>query len=97
MSMRVRPLPVLYACQGCDRYGQAAREPAERLERRGRAAAAWIGAPGLAPKARFPLIALDACEEACARQWLQQRGARVDGHYVLSLPGTARRLADDFA
>lgn len=81
---RVRALPVMYACQGCEAHGQAARELAERLERAGRVEAAWIGTPGLKPKAaRYPIIALDACVEGCALRWLERQGVRVDQHQVL--------------
>jgi len=83
---RVRALPVMYACQGCEAHGQAARATAERLERAGRVEAAWIGTPGLELKAaRYPIIALDACVDSCALRWLERRGVRVDQHHVLSL------------
>jgi len=95
MRVRVRPLPVVYACQGCEAHGQAARELAERIERTGRAEAAWIGTPRLAPKARFPIIALDSCAEGCARQWLARHGVAADRHYVLSIPGTRERIVAD--
>ena len=81
---RVRALPVMYACQGCEAHGHAARELAERLEREGRVEAAWIGTPGLKLKAaRYPIIALDACADSCALRWLEHRGVRVDQHQVL--------------
>jgi uncharacterized metal-binding protein len=83
--MRVRALPVVYACQGCARWGQAAREAAEVLDRAGLAEAVWLGTPGLAPKKRYPIIALDACAEACALQWLARQGVKADQHYVLAL------------
>ena len=83
---RVRALGVMYACQGCEAHGQAARELAERLERTGRVEAAWIGTPGLQPKAgRYPIIALDACVDSCALRWLERHGVRVDQHHVLSV------------
>ena len=80
---RVRALPVLYACQGCKAHGHAAREVAALIERAGLAETAWLGTPGLKPKARFPIIALDGCAERCALQWLAQRGIRADRHYGL--------------
>ena len=81
--IRVRPLPVLYACQGCEAHGQAARQVAALLERAGLAETAWLGTPRLEPKARFPLMALDGCADGCARRWLAQRGITPDRHYVL--------------
>ena len=81
--IRVRPLPVLYACQGCEAHGQVAREVAALIERAGLAETAWLGTPRLEPKARFPLIALDGCAEGCALRWLTRRGITPDRHYVL--------------
>jgi uncharacterized metal-binding protein len=81
--IRVRPLPVLYACQGCEAHGQAAREVAALVERAGLAETAWLGTPRLEPKARFPLIALDGCAEGCVQHWLAHRGMTADRHYVL--------------
>ena len=89
----VRALPVLYACQGCTQFGQVAREFAQQLDRAGRVEAAWLGTPGLRPKARFPIVALDACAEGCALTWLARRGVRADCHYVLSDPGVPERIA----
>jgi uncharacterized metal-binding protein len=97
MPVRVRPLPVVYACQGCEAHGQAARDFAERIDRAGLGEAAWIGTPGLVPKARFPIIALDACAEGCALRWLARHGVPADRHYVLSIPGTSERIVADLA
>jgi uncharacterized metal-binding protein len=80
---RVRALPVIYACQGCAAYGQAAREVAALIEQAGIAETAWLGTPRLEPKARFPLVALDGCADGCARRWLAERGMTPDRHYVL--------------
>jgi uncharacterized metal-binding protein len=76
---RVRALPVVYACQGCEAHGQAARDVAALIEQAGIAETAWLGTPRLHPKARFPLVALDGC----ARRWLAERGMAPDRHYVL--------------
>jgi uncharacterized metal-binding protein len=80
---RVRVLAVAYACQGCERYGQKALEAARALERAGEAEAAWLGTPNLAPKARFPIWAIDGCAEGCALQWLARHGVTPDRHVVL--------------
>lgn len=80
----VKPLAVLYACQGCASYGQAAREFAEDLDRAGLGEAAWIGKPGLVPKARYPIVAVDACAEGCALQWLARHGIEADRHIILA-------------
>jgi uncharacterized metal-binding protein len=89
----VKPLPVLYACQGCPRFGQRAREVAALVERAGLAETAWLGTPGLEPKARFPILALDGCAEGCAVRWLAQRGAFADRHYVLDSAEARRGFA----
>jgi len=81
--IRVRPLPVLYACQGCAAHGQTARDVAALVEQAGLGETAWLGTPRLEPKARFPLMALDGCADGCARRWLAQRGITPDRHYVL--------------
>jgi uncharacterized metal-binding protein len=88
--IRVRPLPVLYACQGCEAHGQAAREVAALVERAGLAETAWLGTPRLEPKARFPLIALDGCAEGCVQRWLAHRGMAADRHYVLATADARR-------
>lgn len=80
---RVRALPVLYACRGCEANGRTARDVAGLVEQAGLAETACIGTPGLEPKARFPLVALDGCADGCARRWLAQRGMAPDRHYVL--------------
>ena len=98
--IRVRPLPVLYACQGCEAHGQAARQVAALLERAGLAETAWLGTPRLVPKARFPLMALDGCADGCARRWLAERGMTPDRHYVLDCADARRgfeAIAAEFA
>jgi uncharacterized metal-binding protein len=84
MRVILRPLPVLYACQGCPEFGQLAREAGARLERAGVAELVWLGAAReCSPTQRYPVYALDACEKACALRWLQQRGVKVDRAWVL--------------
>lgn len=88
--IRVRALPVVYACQGCEAHGQTARDVAALIERAGLAETAWLGTPRLEPKARFPLVALDGCADACALRWLAQRGMTPDRHYVLDSADASR-------
>ena len=77
-------LPVLYACQGCPEHGQAARDAAGALDRRGEAQMVWIGAhPGPIPRSRFPIVAVDGCREGCAVRWLERRGVTPDWSYVV--------------
>jgi uncharacterized metal-binding protein len=87
---RVSALPVMFACAGCPEFGDAAAQLALRLDRRGVAEAALLGAAAdaeqLATKARsrFPVHAVDGCVKGCARRWLLERGARVERHFILA-------------
>ena len=90
MKRALRPMPVLFACQGCLEFGNAARDIAAIVDRRGFAEAHWLGAPGadeaqLASKARsrFPIYALDGCAKACASRWLAEHGVEPQRHCVL--------------
>lgn len=96
MRATVRLFPVLYACQGCARFGQAARDAGAILERRGVVELVWLGGLGNAamPKSRYPILALDGCDEACARRWLEQRGVTPERSYVSA---TAEELARELA
>jgi uncharacterized metal-binding protein len=104
MAMRaiVRPLPVLYACQGCAAFGQAAREAGAILDRNGVAELVWLGAaPDLSRRSRFPIIALDGCGQACALRWLEGHGITPERSYLLEgrAPGSVeeavRRMTAD--
>lgn len=96
---------MLVACQGCAEFGQAARDVALLLDRRGYGEVAWLGdSPRLGiarakAKTRFPIVCLDACERGCARRWLSDAGIAPQRCFVLSeaerrdLDGAARRIA----
>jgi uncharacterized metal-binding protein len=100
--MLLRPLPVLFACQGCPQFGDRAHEVAVVLDRQGLAEAAWLGAPGrdelqLASKARsrFPVFAIDGCARRCACEWLAAHGAKAQRLFVLAAPGdSAESIAE---
>jgi len=80
----VRPLPVLYACQGCPQFGQLAREVGAFFEQAGALEMVWLGdGRKLAPTQRYPILALDGCDQACAARWLGERGIVPEGAYVL--------------
>jgi uncharacterized metal-binding protein len=83
MRIVLTPLPVLYACQGCAEHGQRARDAAALIEEAKLAETVWLGTPGLEPKARFPILALDGCADGCALRWLARRGVWPERHYVL--------------
>ena len=98
----VRPLPVLFACQGCPQFGDMAHEVAVLLDSRGHAEAAWLGASGrdehqLAAKARarFPVFAIDGCARRCACQWLATCGVKAQRQFILAAPGeSAGQIAE---
>jgi uncharacterized metal-binding protein len=89
----VRPVPVLFACQGCPQFGDAAHEVASVLDARGFAEAAWLGGATaedqLASKARsrFPVYAIEGCAKRCACQWLAQHGVKAQRLFILAAPG----------
>ena len=101
MTLVVKPFPVLYACQGCAQFGQFARDVGALLDRAGVAETVWLGAGAdLKPKSRYPIVALDGCDKACAQSWLRQHGSKADRSYVLladSPSRAAQRIAADMA
>jgi uncharacterized metal-binding protein len=100
MRVVLRPLPVLYACQGCAEFGDLAREVGALLDRGGVAQLVWLGAaPNATPARRYPILALDGCDKACALRWLGERGIAADRSYVLAdrSPGSAQRAAQQIA
>jgi uncharacterized metal-binding protein len=85
MRVVLRPLPVLYACQGCAEFGQAARDIAAFFDHAGAVEAVWLGkAANLRPTSRFPVYALDGCGRGCARRWLEQHGVAPQRSFVLT-------------
>ena len=84
MRIVVRPLPVLYACEGCAGFGQAARDVGASLDRAGVAELVWLGqARQVTPARRYPIVSLDACDKACALRWLERHGIVPERSYVL--------------
>jgi uncharacterized metal-binding protein len=84
MRVTLRPLPVLYPCAGCPQWGDGARDAARLLDRRGVAEMSGLNDIGLVKaRARYPIVAIDACSTGCARTWLERHGARPDRAYVL--------------
>jgi uncharacterized metal-binding protein len=88
--VRVTALPVLVACQGCAEFGQAARDVALLLDRRGCGELAWLGATRQLATihtkvaSRFPVVCIDACARGCAQRWLAQAGVGQDRHFILT-------------
>jgi uncharacterized metal-binding protein len=81
----VRPLPVLYACQGCAQFGQLARDVGAFFDQAGALQMVWLGdARTLEATQRYPVLALDGCDQGCAARWLRERGIVPEGAYVLA-------------
>jgi uncharacterized metal-binding protein len=79
----VRPLPVLYACQGCPEYGQRARDFAATQDRARLGEMVWLGAAGeITPSQRYPVYAVDGCRKGCALRWLAEHGIIAERSYV---------------
>ena len=83
-------MPVLFACQGCPEFGDAAAGFALAQQAGGEAEAALLGPRGgdetqLASKARsrYPIHAVDGCIRGCARAWLRHRGVEPQRCVVL--------------
>jgi uncharacterized metal-binding protein len=94
MRVVLKPLPVLYACQGCPEFGQLARDVGVALDREAVAELVWLGdgkggVRDLRPTQRFPVFSLDACAKGCARRWLAERGIAAQRSYVLNQDGAA--------
>jgi uncharacterized metal-binding protein len=100
---RARVLPVAYACSGCTSAGELADHIARALDRKGLAEMGSIAGIGAGEpqqlskaRARFPVIAIDGCANACARRCLERQGIVPARHYLLSSLGVARRSRELF-
>lgn len=82
MEKPVRPMPVLFACRGCE-HDAAAREVAGALDRRGLGEAYLAGAETARARARFPIYALEGCARACASAWLAGIGVQASRSFFL--------------
>ena len=87
MRAIVKPLPVLYACQGCAEFGQLARDVGAFFDRGGAVEMVWLGTGrDRKPTTRFPIVALDGCGKACARRWLEGHGVSAERSFVIGRP-----------
>ena len=82
MKFVVRPIPVVFACRGCE-LDKAAKAIATELQRRDLAEAAVAGGDAAKARARFPIYALEGCGKCCAAQWLASNGVRAQRSLVL--------------
>ncbi|MCX2865425.1 MULTISPECIES: putative zinc-binding protein [Roseateles] len=102
-----RPLPLVYSCSGCSSAAQLANYLALRLDREGEAEMSCISGVGgnvrsLVRRARDaaaegrPIIAIDGCALACAKQCLAERSVAPTWHLLLASSGVAKRYHADF-
>lgn len=100
-------LPLVYSCSGCSSAAQLANHLAVRLDRGGLAEMSCIAGiggnvPSLVRKARDaadnkrPIVAIDGCVLACARQCLGQRGIEPTTHVQLGDAGVRKAYHTDF-
>jgi uncharacterized metal-binding protein len=85
MTLRLRPIPVIFACRGCE-LDAAAQQAAAGLDRRGKAEASVMGSDAAKARSRFPIYVIEGCGKCCATEWLQSIGVRPQARCVLE-PG----------
>ena len=101
--MKLKMLPVAFACSGCSSAGQLADHVVRHLDAQGlveMGSIAGIGAhePLQLAKARsrFPIFAVDGCANACGRRCLERQGIKPLRHVVLTDFGALKRNTAGF-
>lgn len=96
-------LPLVYSCSGCSSAAQMANYLALALDRGGEAEMSCIAGVGggVAPLVKLarsgrPVLAIDGCALACARQCLAGAGVEPAQHVLLNSMGVRKRLHADF-
>ena len=96
MKLVLRPIPVVFACRGCE-LGDAARRAVADLDRRGLAEASMAGSDAAKARSRYPIYVIEGCEKACAAQWLAGHGVTPQRSFILdpqkNLPAQLGALA----
>jgi uncharacterized metal-binding protein len=95
--------PLVYSCSGCSSAAQMANHIALELDRRGVAEMSCIAGVGgdvpslvkLATSGR-PVVAVDGCPLACARNCLARHGVVPDRHWQLAEHGVKKRYHMQF-
>lgn len=95
--------PLVYSCSGCSSAAQMANYLALALDRSGAAEMSCIAGVGggVAPLVRLaqsgrPVLAIDGCALACARQCLARARVQPAQHVLLNTMGVRKRLHADF-
>jgi uncharacterized metal-binding protein len=101
--MKLKMLPVAFACSGCSSAGQLADHVVRQLDEQGlveMGSIAGIGAdePLQLAKARsrFPIYAVDGCANACSLRCLERQGIEPLRHIVLADLGALKRNTAGF-
>jgi uncharacterized metal-binding protein len=92
----LRPIPVAFACRGCEREA-AARTVAAHLDRAGLAEASVAGSDSAKARSRFPVYAIEGCGKCCAAQWLAGHGVKPQRSFVLDPAGELAPQLDAIA
>ena len=102
MAPRNTHLPLVYSCSGCSSAAQLTNRLALRLDREGEAQMSCIAGvggdvPGLVRLATSgrPVLALDGCRLACARNCLKRHGVTPDRYVQLQEHGVKKRYGED--
>jgi uncharacterized metal-binding protein len=95
--------PLVYSCSGCSSAAQMANHIALELDRRDVAEMSCIAGvggdvPSLVKLARSgrPVVAVDGCPLACARNCLARHGVAPDLHWLLAEHGVRKRYHAQF-
>lgn len=103
MSPPKTVLPLVYSCSGCSSAAQMANYLALALDRSGAAEMSCIAGVGggVAPLVKLarsgrPVLAIDGCPLACAKQCLTRAGVEPTRHVLLNSVGVRKRLHADF-
>ncbi len=100
-------LPLVYSCSGCSSAAQLANHLAVRLDRANHAEMSCIAGVGGdvkslvrkavdAARAQRPIIVIDGCALACARQCLARHDVAPTDHVQLAQAGVRKLYHADF-
>lgn len=103
MDNKRATLPLVYACSGCSSAAQTANQVALELDREGHAEMSCIAGVGgdVAPLVRLaksgrPIVALDGCALACARQCLARHELTPVKYFQLQKIGVKKRFHAEY-
>lgn len=86
MKIVLRPIPVVFACRGCE-LDAAAGEAVLQLDRRGQGEASVMGRDAAKARSRYPVYVIEGCSKCCATRWLGGCGVRPQRTFVLDPSG----------